>query len=56
MNPFTYDQLASRIVFGAGQVREVGAEVERLGARKVMLIADGQARGPRTGHRTGRAA
>jgi len=46
MNPFTYDQLAARIVFGAGRVAEVGAEVERLGARKVMLIADGQARGP----------
>ena len=46
MNPFTYDQLAARIVFGAGRVAEVGAEVERLGARKVMLIADGQARAP----------
>jgi maleylacetate reductase len=46
MNPFTYDQLAARIVFGAGRVAEVGAEVERFGARKVMLIADGQARGP----------
>jgi maleylacetate reductase len=46
MNPFTYDQLAARIVFGAGRVREVGGEVERLGARRVMLIADGQARAP----------
>ena len=46
MNPFTYDQLAARIVFGAGRVREVGDEVERLGARRVMLIADGQARVP----------
>jgi maleylacetate reductase len=46
MNPFTYDQLAARIVFGAGCLGQVGAEVERLGARKVMLIADGQAAKP----------
>src|SRR4051794_41159597 len=46
MNPFTYDQLAARIVFGAGCLGQVGAEIERLGARKVMLIADGQAAKP----------
>jgi len=46
MNPFTYDQLPARIVFGAGRLSAVGAEVERLGARKVMLIADGQASTP----------
>lgn len=40
MNPFTYDQLPGRIVFGAGRLAEVGAEVERLGARRVMLISD----------------
>ena len=33
MNPFTYDQLPARIVFGAGRLAEVGAEVERLGGR-----------------------
>jgi maleylacetate reductase len=33
-------------VFGAGCLSQVGAEVERLGARKVMLIADGQATKP----------
>lgn len=43
MNPFTYDQLPARIVFGAGRVTEVGAEVERLGGQRVMLISDGQA-------------
>src|SRR4029079_18928716 len=46
MNPFTYDQLAARIVFGAGRVREVGDEVERLGGRRGMLSADRQARAP----------
>ncbi|MEP7203003.1 MAG: maleylacetate reductase [Ilumatobacteraceae bacterium] len=40
MNPFTYDQLAARIVFGAGRLAEVGDEVEHLGGRHVMLIAD----------------
>jgi len=40
MNPFTYDQLPARIVFGAGKLAEVGAEVERLGAQRVMLISD----------------
>ena len=43
MNPFTYDQLPARIVFGAGRVEEVGAEVERLGGQRVMLISDRQA-------------
>lgn len=40
MNPFTYDQLPARIVFGAGRLAEVGAEMERLGGRRVMLISD----------------
>ena len=40
MNPFTYDQLPSRIVFGAGRLAEVGAEVERLGGQRAMLISD----------------
>ncbi len=43
MNPFTYDQFPARIVFGAGRLAEVGAEVERLGCQRVMLISDGQA-------------
>ena len=47
MNPFTYDQLPARIVFGAGRLAEVGAEVERLGAQRVMLISDGRRRSRR---------
>ena len=46
MNPFTYDQLPARIVFGAGRLAEVGAEVERLGGRRVMLISDWAAAAP----------
>ena len=41
---FTYDALPGRIVFGAGRRSEVGAEVERLGATRVFLISDGQAK------------
>ena len=46
MNPFTYDQLPARIVFGAGRLAEVGAEVERLGGQRVMLISDWAATAP----------
>jgi alcohol dehydrogenase class IV len=46
MNPFTYDQLPARIVFGAGRLADVGAEVERLGGRRVMLISDWAAEAP----------
>ncbi len=40
MNPFTFDQLAARIVFGAGSVHSLAGEAERLGAQRVMLIHD----------------
>jgi alcohol dehydrogenase class IV len=36
---FTYTALPGRVVFGAGKARELAAEVERLGARRVLLIA-----------------
>ena len=55
MNPFTYDQLPARIVFGAGRLAEVGAEVERLGGQRVMLISDGRRDSARRGrHRAAR--
>jgi maleylacetate reductase len=40
MDRFVYDQLGGRVVFGNGRVAEVGAELNRLNARRVMLIAD----------------
>lgn len=44
MQPFTYDQLPTRIVFGAGALSQAGAEVERLGGERVMLIHSGMTR------------
>jgi maleylacetate reductase len=39
---FVYDIPASRVVFGAGRIRQVPDEVERLGAERVALIAGGR--------------
>lgn len=40
MEGFTYDQLPGRVVFGAGAARAgLADEVERLGARRVLVIA-----------------
>jgi maleylacetate reductase len=38
MEPFTYIGLPMRVVFGAGAVRHLAAEVERLGANRVLLL------------------
>jgi maleylacetate reductase len=37
--PFVHDSPAMRVVFGSGALAEVGAEVDRLGGTRVMLIA-----------------
>jgi maleylacetate reductase len=40
MIPFTYEALRGRVVFGVGASREkLAGEVDRLGARRVLLIA-----------------
>ena len=40
MREFTYDALPARIVFGAGAARtRLASEIERLGARRLLLIA-----------------
>ncbi|MGH8667880.1 MAG: maleylacetate reductase, partial [Burkholderiales bacterium] len=39
MHNFTYIGLATRVLFGAGCIKELPAEVERLGAKRVLLIA-----------------
>jgi len=36
---FVYGGLPSRVVFGAGAVRQLSAEVERLGAKRVLMIS-----------------
>ena len=40
---FVYEALPGRVVFGAGRRAEISAEVDRLGARRAFLIADGAA-------------
>jgi maleylacetate reductase len=40
MNDFDYDALAGRVIFGSGRRRELASEVRRLGATRVLLIAD----------------
>ena len=38
MTAFVYTSLAARVVFGAGRIAELAAEVERLGANRVLLV------------------
>jgi alcohol dehydrogenase class IV len=40
MQPFTYDALAGRVVFGDGAFERLPDELDRLGARRILLIAD----------------
>jgi alcohol dehydrogenase class IV len=40
MRPFVYEALAGRVVFGAGEFSRAEEELERLGAKRVLLIAD----------------
>jgi alcohol dehydrogenase class IV len=37
-DPLTYEPLPGRVIFGAGASAEIGAELERLGAGRVVLI------------------
>jgi maleylacetate reductase len=39
VRPFAYSGLPSRVVFGPGAVRKLPEEVERLGAKRVLLIS-----------------
>lgn len=41
---FTYDARPSRIVFGPGKVDALGAELDRLGVRRALLITTGRDR------------
>jgi maleylacetate reductase len=38
VDKFTYVAMPMRVVFGAGAVSQLGAEVERLGAKRALLI------------------
>src|SRR5919108_2799661 len=39
MEKFTYVAMPTRVVFGAGAVAQLAAEVERLGAKRTLLIS-----------------
>ena len=39
--PFVHDVPASRVVFGNGRLADVGAELERLGCSRAMLVSGG---------------
>ena len=39
MKPFVYNGLPSRVVFGAGAISQLAAEVDRLGAKRVLLLS-----------------
>lgn len=39
MHAFTYQAHPSRVIFGAGSLQQLAAEVERLGARRALVLA-----------------
>jgi alcohol dehydrogenase class IV len=39
MNPFTYIARPARVLFGAGTLQQLPAEVDRLGARKAIVLS-----------------
>ncbi len=42
MDPFIYDALPTRVVFGAGTRAQLAAELERLGCRRALVLATPQ--------------
>ena len=42
MNPFVYSGLPSRVIFGSGALGKLGEEVDRLGLRRLMVLATPQ--------------
>src|SRR5580704_12426186 len=39
MHSFTYDQFASRVIFGAGTFDRLPDEVKRLGAKRALVLS-----------------
>jgi maleylacetate reductase len=39
VRPFAYDAIGGRVVFGAGARRQLPAELDALGARRVLVVA-----------------
>jgi maleylacetate reductase len=46
VNGFTYDALPGRVVFGEGALERAPAELDRMGAQRILLIADRSGAGP----------
>ena len=46
MRPFVHDLTSPRVVFGPGTLAQVPEEADRLGARRVLLVAGGREGGP----------
>ena len=38
MNPFIYQGLASRVVFGWGKLETLAEELDKLGARRALIL------------------
>lgn len=45
MNPFVYDVVATRVVFGAGTLATLRSEVDRLGIKRAFVLATAPQRG-----------
>lgn len=45
MTPFTYDALPARVVFGSGMLRQLPAELARLGCRRALVLSTPEQRG-----------
>ncbi|MGA7984407.1 MAG: maleylacetate reductase, partial [Burkholderiales bacterium] len=39
MNPFVYNALPGRVVFGAGALAKLPEELERLGAKRALVLS-----------------
>ena len=43
MDPFIYQGLPSRVVFGAGSIRHLEREIDLLGAKRAIVLSTPQA-------------
>lgn len=45
MQPFLYTALPARVIFGCGSLKQVGQEVDNLGARRALVLCTPEQRG-----------
>jgi alcohol dehydrogenase class IV len=53
MRPFVYESLPSRVVFGAGRLEQLTAELDRLGCKRALIVATSDARAEEVARRLG---